>query len=262
MKWGMTMWERAELKNQAKSFLKGSYVKAIVASLAIAVATSAAGNSGNNNSSGTQMNYRMNQFDNMSFEQVMNNTWVPWIIGLGALVGISAFLLFVGFKLLIANPLNVGARKFFILGSQDEDEAHLGHLGAAFRKEHYGAVVWAMFYRGVMNFLFFLLLIIPGIIKLYAYRFVPYILAENPQIGAQRALQMSEEMTQGHKFDIFVLDLSFLGWHILARLALGLGWIFLNPYIDATDARLYLHLKQEALSKNLVSQQELSALDF
>jgi len=86
----------------------------------------------------------------------------------------------------------------------------LSVLGYAFDKERYMDVLKAMLYRGVMNFLWYLLFIIPGIVKNYAYMMVPYILADNPNIGYKRALELSEKMTYGHKFNIFVLRLSFI----------------------------------------------------
>ncbi len=74
---------------------------------------------------------------------------------------------------------------------------------------------------------------------------VPYILADNPSIGAERAIQLSNRMTGGEKWDMFVLDLSFLGWYILGMLALGIGVIFVNPYVDSTKAELYLILRKK-----------------
>mgnify|MGYP006295230481 CR=1 FL=1 len=89
------------------------------------------------------------------------------------------------------------------------------------------------------------MLIIPGIIKSYAYRMVPYILAENPKIGHRRALDLSNKMTRGEKWKIFVLDLSFIGWFILGALFFGIGVFFVQPYYDATNSELYIKLKKE-----------------
>jgi len=105
-----------------------------------------------------------------------------------------------------------------------------------------------MLWRLFLNFLWFLLLIIPGIVALYAYRMVPYILADNPNIGYKRAVQLSVEMTRGHKFHIFGMDLSFIGWLLLGLIAFGVGVLFVLPYINATNAELYAVLKQNAIS--------------
>ena len=114
-----------------------------------------------------------------------------------------------------------------------------------------------MFLRDVYLFLWTLLLIIPGIIKGYAYRMVPYILADNPNIGAARAIELSDQMTKGEKLDIFVLDLSFLGWILLGSLACGIGVLFVNPYVEATNAELYAALKDKAYRNGLCTPAEL-----
>ena len=76
----------------------------------------------------------------------------------------------------------------------------------------------------------------PGIIKSYAYRMVPYILADNPKMDAMEAIALSRKMMDGQKWNTFVLDLSFLGWYLLGILALGIGTLFVHPYKFSTDA--------------------------
>jgi uncharacterized membrane protein len=86
---------------------------------------------------------------------------------------------------------------------------------------------------------------------------VPYILADNPNIGYRRAVELSKEMTRGHKFRIFVLDLSFIGWILLGIVVLFVGVLFVMPYIYATKAELYLALRRQALKNGLTSEEEL-----
>jgi uncharacterized membrane protein len=102
-----------------------------------------------------------------------------------------------------------------------------------------------------------LLLIIPGIVKSYAYSMVPYILADNPNIGYSRAVELSNQMTEGHKFDIFVLELSFIGWYLLGMLLIFVGMLFVRPYEDATKAELYIVLRQNALDNGNCTADEL-----
>ena len=88
------------------------------------------------------------------------------------------------------------------------------------------------------------LFIIPGIIKSYSYRMVPYILADNPELGAVEAITLSRQMMDGNKGRAFLLDLSFIGWTILTIITLGIvGLFWANPYFYATDAELYRTLK-------------------
>ena len=114
-----------------------------------------------------------------------------------------------------------------------------------------------MLWRAFLNFLWFLLLIIPGIVAAYAYSMVPYILGDNPNIGYRRALQLSTEMTRGHKFHMFLLDLSFLGWLLLGVLALFIGVLFVMPYINASQAELYLMLRRNVIATGVSNNVEL-----
>ena len=80
----------------------------------------------------------------------------------------------------------------------------------------------------------------PGIVKSYSYRMVPFLLADHPELSGTETITLSRQMMNGHKWNAFVLDLSFLGWHILSILTLGLlGIFFVNPYQLSTDAELY-----------------------
>ena len=99
---------------------------------------------------------------------------------------------------------------------------------------------------GIYTFLWSLLLIVPGIIKSYGYSQAMYILAENPGIGGREALKQSEEMMNGHKMELFMLQLSFLGWILLGACTLGILYIWLIPYMQATMTNFYNGLKNPA----------------
>ena len=115
----------------------------------------------------------------------------------------------------------------------------------AFQNGSFLKIVAAKFLEGLFIGLWSLLLVIPGIIKALEYLMVDYILADNPGIAPMDALRESKRMMKGHKWNAFVLSLSFLGWEILSVLTLGLLDLFyVRPYIEATFAELYLALKQ------------------
>ena len=99
---------------------------------------------------------------------------------------------------------------------------------------------------------------IPGIYKAYQYRMVDYLMAENPYMTYQRALELSRQMTDGEKFNIFILELSFFGWLFLGALACGIGVFFVNPYIEATFAELYAALRAKAFATGMTDASELS----
>ena len=100
--------------------------------------------------------------------------------------------------------------------------------------------------KKVYIFLWGLLFVIPGIVKAYSYRMVPYVLAEDPFISHNDAILLSRRMMDGNKLSVFVLDLSYIGWYFLTALTAGLlGIFYVNPYVYATDAELYRILRKD-----------------
>lgn len=96
-------------------------------------------------------------------------------------------------------------------------------------------------------FLWTLLLIIPGIIKALAYSMTPFILQDFPELSVNQAINLSQKMMKGHKFDYFWLGLSFIGWILLGLLTLGIGYIWLIPYMYTSYAAFYEEVKKEYL---------------
>lgn len=94
---------------------------------------------------------------------------------------------------------------------------------------------------GLFVFLWSLLFIIPGIIAAYRYRMALYILLENPELGALECLRRSKQMMAGRKFELFVIDLSFLGWIFLTSFPLFSIWV--TPYMTVTYAGYYIALR-------------------
>ena len=95
-------------------------------------------------------------------------------------------------------------------------------------------------------FLWSLLFVIPGIVKTYSYSMAMYVLAENKGMSATECINASKEMTNGHKMDLFVLSLSFIGWMMLGSITFGLAYIWVMPYMNATFANAYNSLKPAA----------------
>lgn len=123
--------------------------------------------------------------------------------------------------------------------------------------KRWGKMAWVMFVKAVYQYLW-ALTIIGGIIKGYSYSMVPYIMAENPTIGANEAITLSRNMMKGHKWEYFVADLSFIGWGILNLLTLGLSGIFYsNPYKAMFYGEFYTNVRQLAKDHNI---QEADAL--
>ena len=96
---------------------------------------------------------------------------------------------------------------------------------------------------GLYTFLWSLLFIIPGIVKSYAYSMSLFVLADNKGKSARECIKESMAMTDGHKMDLFVLDLSFIGWMFLGALTCGIAYIWVVPYMSATRANAYQSFK-------------------
>ena len=131
----------------------------------------------------------------------------------------------------------------FLLKQHDGKETAFNDLFSKF--DYFGTGFAQRFLRSLYTFLWSLLFIIPGIIKGYAYAMTPFILAEHPELTASQAIRLSEDLMDGHKSDLFVLDLTFIGWNILVTLTWNLGNIALNPYKNAAHAAFYRQLQAE-----------------
>ena len=108
--------------------------------------------------------------------------------------------------------------------------------------ERFGQGFLQRFLRSLYTSLWSLLFIIPGIVKSYAYAMTPFIMAENPEMTASEAITASKEMMDGHKGELFTLDLTFIGWDLLCLLTLNIGHLWLNPYKNAAYAVFYKDL--------------------
>lgn len=122
---------------------------------------------------------------------------------------------------------------------------------------------WARATLGILwqllwTFLWTLLFIIPGIVKSIAYSQMFYIIAEYKDVSVTKAMKISIEITKGHKWDLFVLYLSFLGWAILSVFTLGFLNFWLTPYMNMTYVNSYHALMKEALESGRLTPEDLS----
>ena len=154
---------------------------------------------------------------------------------------VIVFAITLAIDALLINPVEMGCNRFFLKNL--DEEADLSNVTFAF-DHNYKNVVEVMIRRDIAIALWSMLFVVPGIIKSYEYRMIPYLLADNPNMSYKEAFAMSKEMMDGNKWKAFVLDLSFIGWQLLSVLTLGLLSIFyVNPYKFATNAALYEALK-------------------
>ena len=230
------MWTRAELKDNAKKFFKFNYWKMVLVSL---VLTMIGGGGGSVSYSTT---YSTTTRELYSGSRSVSTPEILAFLVTFMTIFTVAMVLGLALGLFLFNPLLVGTQRFFVVSHYQK--AELGELGYAFSNAYIN-VVKTMFMRGLFTFLWSLLFVIPGIIKGYEYRMIPYILAENPGIDAKEAFAASKKMMDGNKWNAFVLDLSFLGWQLLSGHTCGILSIFyVNPYVSMTNAELYVALKE------------------
>ncbi len=119
-----------------------------------------------------------------------------------------------------------------------------------FKNMFSGLVDWwkAIKVNFIMNFftlLWSLLLVVPGIIKHLSYSMAPYVLAENKELTARECMNRSKAITKGRLKELLLFDLSFVGWHLLAVLTMGIGYIWIKPYISAAFANHYRELVED-----------------
>ena len=154
----------------------------------------------------------------------------------GGIFGLAAFLL--------GGTLQLGYARF-LLKMQDGEKGEFRDLFSQF--DRFGTGFAQRFLRNLYVILWSLLLFIPGIVKALAYSMTPFILAEHPELTASQAMERSEAMMDGHKMDLFILSLTFLGWTVLAILTANLGFLLLNPYRNAARAAFYRQLQGQTL---------------
>ena len=136
----------------------------------------------------------------------------------------------------LGSIIEVGYAKFN-LNLVDKLEGTFENLFAYF--SYWKTTAVAKLLRSIYLLLWTLLFIIPGIIAALSYAMTEYILAENPEISAGEAINLSKQMMDGNKWRLFWLRLSFIGWDILCGFTLGIGYLWLNPYKQAAEAAFY-----------------------
>ena len=145
------------------------------------------------------------------------------------------------YSIFVGHTIWIGLTKYYLESVQRTPS--VSHLFDFFRSS-YGNVLKITFLYQLKIALWLLCFVVPGIIKIYEYRMVPFILAENPDMKSSEVFERSAQLTKNNKWNIFILELSFLGWILLGVLCCGIGVVFVGPYVDMTMTHLYLHLKE------------------
>ena len=255
------MWTRAQLKAKGKMSFKRNYWKVVLVALIVLLISgsggSSAGSFASSMTSGQQYeyNYEYNYpsyginefhggehyFDSNEIAGSVEPVAAAVFIFTVLVIFLIVFAVICALAVFVFNPLDIGLKRFFFQNLNTN--ANVKEIGYGF-DHSYKNIVKILFFRDLYEFLWTLLLIIPGIVKAYEYRMIPYLLAEYPDMPKEQAFETSKRMMDGQKWNTFVLDLSFIGWNILSAVTLGIVGIFYSsPYQHMTNAALYEALK-------------------
>lgn len=237
------MWNRIDLKMSGKANFLKNYGPAVLVSLISALVATKYGRNYNGDGSGGPFL----EIPGLHLKLDWSHSFFNW--GGSAFTAGAVSLAVILLDVFIFQMLLVGASRFYV--ENRDYNAPVSKLLFGFQSGFYGNSVLVMFMKNLFVALWTLLFVIPGIVMSYAYRMVPYILAEQPDIHYREALRISKEMMYGQKWEAFVLDLSFIGWILIGTLTCGVAGIFyVKPYVDATNAELYAALRDDWFGKH------------
>lgn len=250
------MWNRREVKTKGKEAMRRNYWKSVLVAMIFSLiaggtATSSFGSGFSNGFSNGFQNAKeetsekysqVEDLEAQEIEELLNNAGqldvdlemqeqaqrgamiAAVIVAVLVFLVVFFVLLAIGIALdiLIINPAKMGVSRFFLKNQTKNAEVKEVLYGF---DHNWKNVINVLFFYDLFVFLWSLLFVIPGIIKAYEYRMIPYLVAENTQITREEAFALSKQMMKGQKWKAFVLDLSFLGWYFLSLLPLEF-WIF------------------------------------
>ena len=183
---------------------------------------------------------------NMDFDTLFAGNYNDFFAGFAAadtetsLFGSLIALVLSIVVLLFSGALEMGLNKYYIDLVAENRQGEVSVIFSRF--DIFLKAMGLNLFMALFIWLWSLLFIVPGIIATYRYRLAPYLMAENPGLGIREAVNMSKELMAGHKWRLFCLELSFIGWGILCLFTCGIGDLWLQPYISAATAAFYVDL--------------------
>ncbi len=230
-------------KNEALTALRGNWGKAVIVTLVYVLIAAAI--SGPSAYSGVKMTEftKENVSGTRSVSQMASLIQSPEYMALqrhaNGTSGVTTLL-----EIFLLLPFGIGfANAFRRLLVAKENNLMYNTVHIAF--SNYWHKVWGALLMVIFIALWSLLFLIPGIVKAYSYAMTPFILEENPELTAGEAIDRSRFMMRGHKFDLFWLQLSFIGWFFLSLLTAGIGLLWLEPYYRTSLAAFYEEVKAD-----------------
>lgn len=226
----------SDFRSIARNALAGRWGIAVLAGLLAALL-------GGASSGGANFNFNFNIGESSGdYNQFadMGNIWNEEMTGL--ILGVAMVVFWIALVVgavffVLGSIVSVGYSKFNLDLVDRQKEPEIGTVFGYF--SHWKTAVVANLLQGIYIILWTLLFIIPGIVASYSYAMTSYILAEHPELSASEAIDRSKTMMSGNRWRLFCLQLSFIGWDLLAALTFGIGYLWLTPYKQAATAAFY-----------------------
>ena len=181
---------------------------------------------------------------------IFGGNWVTAVLVIAVfslLVGVINVIPGVGTlaSIVISGPLTYGLLKLFLNQARDGAQMEVGGLFDGFKDDFAGTFLLSLLIS-IFTFLWAILFIIPGIVKSFSYSMSFFIKKDHPEYTWRQCIDESRAMMDGHKWELFVQRLSFIGWMFVGSLCLGIGTLWVMAYMYAADAQFYENLKGAA----------------
>lgn len=225
------MLDRVQLKREAKEIVRGAHVSAYLFTFLYLIIVTVL-NLISTYLDGTALSYMEFYFPDVPVPEFLSR-----VVQLPGTV-----VLFVSVLVWLLLTVLAAGCNLYHLGIRRGEEMGYTTLFDGF--SFVGKVILLQLVMTLFITLWTMLFVIPGLIASYRYRFAMYNLCENPEMGVMEALAMSCSQTQGYKMDLFVLDLSFLGWNMLGVLTLGVANVWITPYYMQAELGYFQQIKQ------------------
>ena len=174
---------------------------------------------------------------------IFTNPWLMAVLTVflvSVVTGLANLIPLVGAigVLVVTGPLGYGLNYIFLKQARDGQPVKIADLFKGFEND-FGDNFLLGFMSGLFVALWSLLLVVPGIVKTYAYSMAYYIKLDHPEYKWRQCLDQSQAMMKGYKMTLFVQDLSFIGWYIVGSFCLGVGTLWAQAYLTAARAQFY-----------------------
>ena len=184
--------------------------------------------------------------------KIFGNKWLIAVVVIVIQIALSQLVNFIPgvgqiAALLISGPITYGVSAMFLKQTRNGETMDIVDIFNGFKEDFSNT-----FLIGLMTFIFTilwsLLFVIPGIVKSYAYSMAMYVKVDHPDYDWKKCIDESQRMMSGHKGELFVLDLSFIGWMIVGAFCCGVGTFWVTAYMEASHAQFYENLRRTELA--------------